>query len=84
VDAISIDQNVDVATAVSKVDKAVIVGNLDPVNVLWNQTPEVIRAASQKVLDAGVGLLAPGCGIVSKTPTENLQAMIEMAKGHKY
>jgi [methyl-Co(III) methylamine-specific corrinoid protein]:coenzyme M methyltransferase len=69
---------------VSKVDKAVIVGNLDPVNVLWNQTPEVIRAASQKVLDAGVGLLAPGCGIVSKTPTENLQAMIEMAKGHKY
>jgi [methyl-Co(III) methylamine-specific corrinoid protein]:coenzyme M methyltransferase len=84
VDAISIDQNVDVATAVSKVDKAVIVGNLDPVNVLWNQTPEVIRAASQKVLDAGVGLLAPGCGIVSKTPTENLQAMIEMAKSHKY
>ncbi|TGC08993.1 methylcobamide:CoM methyltransferase MtbA [Methanolobus halotolerans] len=84
VDAISVDQNVDVATAVSKVDKAVIVGNLDPVNVLWNQTPEVVKEESRKVLDAGVGLLAPGCGIVSKTPTENLQAMIEMAKSHKY
>ncbi|MDW7732992.1 MAG: methylcobamide:CoM methyltransferase MtbA [Methanolobus sp.] len=84
VDAISIDQNVDVATAVSKVDKAVIVGNLDPVNVLWNQTPEVVKEESQKILDAGVGLLGPGCGIVSKTPTENLQAMVEMAKSHKY
>ncbi len=84
VDAISVDQNVDVATAVGNVDKAVIVGNLDPVNVLWNQTPEVVKEESQKVLDAGVGLLAPGCGIVSKTPTENLQAMVEMAKNHKY
>ncbi len=84
VDAISVDQNVDVATAVGNVDKAVIVGNLDPVNVLWNQTPEVVKEESQKVLDAGVGLLAPGCGIVSKTPTENLQAMVEMAKSHKY
>ena len=84
VDGISVDQNVDVATAVSKVNKAVIVGNLDPVNVLWNKTPEDIKEESQKVLDAGIGLLAPGCGIVSKTPTENLQAMVEMAKNRKY
>jgi [methyl-Co(III) methylamine-specific corrinoid protein]:coenzyme M methyltransferase len=84
VDAISVDQNVDVATAVSKADKAVIVGNLDPVSVLWNKTPEVVKEASKKVLDAGVDVLAPGCGIVSKTPTKNLQAMVEMAKGHKY
>ncbi|WP_094227652.1 methylcobamide:CoM methyltransferase MtbA [Methanolobus psychrotolerans] len=84
VDAISVDQNVDIATAVGKVDKAVIVGNLDPVNVLWNKDPDTIREQSQKVLDAGVGLLAPGCGIVSKTPTANLQAMVEMAKNHKY
>jgi [methyl-Co(III) methylamine-specific corrinoid protein]:coenzyme M methyltransferase len=84
VDGISVDQNVDVATAVGSVEKAVIVGNLDPVNMLWNQTPEAIKGQSQKVLDAGVGLLAPGCGIVSKTPTVNLQAMVEMAKNHKY
>jgi [methyl-Co(III) methylamine-specific corrinoid protein]:coenzyme M methyltransferase len=37
--------------------------------MLWNRTPEEIKEQSQKVLDAGVGLLAPGCGIVSKTPT---------------
>jgi [methyl-Co(III) methylamine-specific corrinoid protein]:coenzyme M methyltransferase len=84
VDSISVDQSVDVATAVGKVNKAVIVGNLDPVNVLWNKTPEVVKEASKKVLDANVGILAPGCGIVSKTPTKNLQAMVEMAKGHTY
>ncbi|WP_407355137.1 methylcobamide:CoM methyltransferase MtbA [Methanolobus sp. WCC5] len=84
VDAISVDQSVDVATAVGKVEKAVIVGNIDPVNMLWNQTPALIKEQSQKIIDAGVDLLAPGCGIVSKTPTENLQAMIEVAKNHKY
>ncbi|WMW26363.1 methylcobamide:CoM methyltransferase MtbA [Methanolobus sediminis] len=84
VDAISVDQNVDAAAAVANVEKAVIVGNLDPVNMLWNQTPETIREQSQKVIDAGIGLLAPGCGTVSKTPTVNLQAMIEVAKSHKY
>ncbi|WP_342303768.1 methylcobamide:CoM methyltransferase MtbA [Methanolobus sp. ZRKC5] len=84
VDGISIDQNVDVATAVGLVGKSVIVGNLDPVNMLWNKTLEEIKKESEKVLDAEVGLLAPGCGIVSKTPTENLQAMVEMAKSHNY
>ncbi|TQD28381.1 methylcobamide:CoM methyltransferase MtbA [Methanolobus vulcani] len=84
VDGISVDQNVDAATAVGNVKNAVIVGNLDPVNMLWNQTPEAIKEQSQKVVDAGIGLLAPGCGTVSKTPTVNLQAMIEVAKSHKY
>jgi [methyl-Co(III) methylamine-specific corrinoid protein]:coenzyme M methyltransferase len=69
VDAISVDQNVDAATAVGNVKNTVIIGNLDPVNMLWNQTPEAIKEESQKVLDAGIGILAPGCGIVSKTPT---------------
>ncbi|MDW7733082.1 MAG: methylcobamide:CoM methyltransferase MtbA [Methanolobus sp.] len=84
VDAISVDQNVDVATAKSKLSKAVIIGNLDPVAALWKGTPESIKEVSQKALDAGVDLLAPGCGIVSKTPNANLQAMVGMAKSHKY
>lgn len=84
VNAISIDQNVDPATAVKNVKNAAIVGNLDPVNVLWNKDPAYIKEKSKEVLAAGVALLAPGCGIVSKTPTVNMQAMIEMAKNHKY
>ncbi|MBN1134546.1 MAG: MtaA/CmuA family methyltransferase [Methanosarcinaceae archaeon] len=84
VDGISVDQTVDIATAASKLEKAALIGNLDPVNMLWKQTPEVIKEESKKVLDSGVDVLAPGCGIVSKTPTVNLQAMVEMAKNHKY
>ncbi len=84
VDAISVDQSVNVAIAMDKVDRAIIIGNLDPVNVLWNKTPEVVRQKSKEVLDAGVPILAPGCGIVSKTPTENLRAMVEIIKEHRY
>lgn len=86
IDAISVDQNVNAATAVSKVEKALIVGNLDPVNCLWNQSAEFVKEESERVLKEldGKGLLAPGCGIVSQTPTENLQAMIEAAKSWTY
>jgi [methyl-Co(III) methylamine-specific corrinoid protein]:coenzyme M methyltransferase len=84
VDAISVDQSVDIATAKSKVNKAMIIGNLDPVAVLWKGTPDTIREVSQKAINAGVDLLAPGCGIVSKTPSANLQAMVGSAKNRKY
>jgi [methyl-Co(III) methylamine-specific corrinoid protein]:coenzyme M methyltransferase len=84
VNGISVDQRVDIKTATGNVENAIIVGNLDPVAVLWNGTPEDVATASKKVLDAGVGLLTVGCGIVSMTPTANLQKMVECAKNHKY
>lgn len=84
VNGISVDQRVDVKTANNKVENAIIVGNLDPVAVLWNGTPESIAEASIKALDAGVGLLSPGCGIVSMTPTANLQTMVKCAINHRY
>ena len=84
VEGISVDQKVDIATAKSNVENTLIIGNIDPVAVLWNGTPEDVAAAAKKILDAGVGLLSPGCGIVSMTPTANLQKMIECAKTHRY
>lgn len=84
VNGISVDQRVDIKTANGNVENAIIIGNLDPVAVLWNGTPDDIAAASAKALDAGVGLLSPGCGIVSMTPTVNLQTMIKCAKNYKY
>lgn len=83
-EGISVDQSVDVATAKSKVDKAVIIGNLDPVATLWKGTPESVTAASEAAIAAGADLVAPGCGIVSKTPNECLQAMVEATKKHTY
>jgi [methyl-Co(III) methylamine-specific corrinoid protein]:coenzyme M methyltransferase len=68
VNGISLDQRVDVRTAKGNMEKAVIIGNLDLVTVLWKGTPDDVAAASKKALNAGVGLLSPGCGIVSVTP----------------
>jgi len=84
VNGISVDQRVDIKTATGNVENAIIIGNLDPVAVLWNGTPDDVAEASKKVLDAGVGLLSPGCGIVSMTPSANLQKMVECAKNYKY
>jgi len=84
VNGISVDQRVDIKTVTGSVKNAIIVGNLDPVAVLWNGIPESIAEASKKALDAGVGVLTAGCGIVSMTPTVNLQKMIECAINHRY
>lgn len=84
VNGISVDQRVDIKTATDNVENAIIIGNLDPVAILWNGTPEDVAEASKKVLDVGVGLLSPGCGIVSMTPSANLQKMVECAKNYKY
>ncbi|MFP4654257.1 MAG: methylcobamide:CoM methyltransferase MtbA [Methanohalobium sp.] len=83
-DAISVDQKVDIATAKENVSNAKIVGNLDPVQTLWNGNPDMIKQNSQEALDKGVDFLAPGCGIVSATSNENLQTMVECAKSWKY
>ena len=83
-EGISVDQSVDIANAKSKVDKAVIIGNLDPVATLWKGTPESVTEASEAAIAAGADLVAPGCGIVSKTPNECLQAMVEATKKHTY
>lgn len=84
VDGISVDQRVDIKTATGNVENAIIIGNIDPVAVLWNGTPEDVAEASKKILDVGVGLLSPGCGIVSMTPNANLQKMVECAKSYRY
>ena len=84
VNGMSVDQRVDIKTATGNVENAIIVGNLDPVAMLWNGTPDEIAEASKKALDAGVGLLTAGCGIVSMTSTANLQTMVKCAINHRY
>jgi len=83
VNGISVDQRMDVRTTKNNLENAVIIGNLDPVAVLWDGTPDDVADASMKVLNAGVGLLSPGCGIVSMTPTANLQTMVKCAINHQ-
>ena len=84
VEGISVDQKVNVKAAAEASKDAIIVGNLDPVQLLWKGTPAEIKAECEKVYAAGAKIVTVGCGTVSATPTENLKAFVEFAKASKY
>jgi [methyl-Co(III) methylamine-specific corrinoid protein]:coenzyme M methyltransferase len=84
VEGISVDQKVNVKAASEAAKEAVIVGNLDPVQLLWKGTPDAIKAECAKVFADGAKIVTVGCGTVSATPTENLKAFVEFAKSSKY
>jgi [methyl-Co(III) methanol-specific corrinoid protein]:coenzyme M methyltransferase len=81
VDAISIDENVDVGKAKALLSgKVKIAGNISTTNTLLLQKPEDVAKACLQVLEAGVDILAPGCGIAPRTPNVNIKALVEAAK----
>ena len=60
-------------------DDVILAGNLNPMDVIWQGTPESVIAASKKVIEDSDGkkfILATGCETPRDTPTENLQAML--------
>jgi len=81
VKGLSIEQKVDIGKAKEKAgNRACIIGNLDPVDILLDGKPETVKAESKRIIEQGVDILAPGCGISPYTPTANLQAMVEAVK----
>jgi uroporphyrinogen decarboxylase len=84
-DIIEIDHKVDLAFAKRVVDgRCSIIGNLDPVTVLLQGTPEKVRAAALKALEVGSPgggfVLGSGCAVPRPTPFENIRAMVEAAR----
>jgi uroporphyrinogen decarboxylase len=83
-DIIEVDHKVDLALARRIVgDRACVIGNVDPVTVLLQGTPESVRAASQGCLEAGHGrgyVLGSGCVVPRITPIENVKAMVQAAR----
>lgn len=60
-----------------------LMGNLDPVELLWRGTPPAVSlAAQQAIADAGTGagfILGSGCEVPVAAPMENIKAMIAAA-----
>ncbi|MBI4828451.1 MAG: uroporphyrinogen decarboxylase family protein [Nitrospinae bacterium] len=84
--AVSLDHKADIGTAVAELSGHMCVaGNVDPVSVLLNGTPENVRAASLALLEkhgANPGfILMPGCDIPPAAPLENIQAFINAGRG---
>lgn len=84
-DVIEIDHKVELAHAKSIVgDRACLIGNVDPVSVLLQGTPERVRAVSTACLDAAAAgggyVLGSGCVVPRITPLENIRAMVRAAR----
>jgi uroporphyrinogen decarboxylase len=84
-DIIEIDHKVDLAHAKQVVgDRCCVIGNVDPVTVILQGTPERVREASDAALDAaargGGYVLGSGCVVPRITPLENIRAMVAAAR----
>ena len=80
VDILDVDHMVKLSTVRDAVgNRVTIAGNIDPVSVVLNGTPPVIRNAILSAYEE-VGnpyMVNAGCEIPSGTPTENLKALCE-------
>lgn len=82
-DILSIEPDADVKLARAKCGEDIILmGGVDVKNILFMQDAETVRAECEKSVELGIQILAPGCAVAPGTPTENLLAMVEVAKSH--
>ncbi len=77
-DAISVDQKNDLVQTRQKIgDDTILLGNLDPYNVLVQGTVQDVENAVKDVIEKGVNGIWPGCDIWPDVPPENMKALVE-------
>lgn len=82
--AVSVEQTVDPYEVVRIAgDKVAMFGNVGPIKPLWQGTPEQVVEDTERCIDAGFRVIAPGCSFVPMTPKENILAMCNTVKASK-
>jgi len=79
--ALSLDSPVDLPAAASQVDPEVIlIGNIDPVGVMVQQSPREVARAVRELLHSMARhsnfILSTGCDLPYETPHENIDAFM--------
>jgi [methyl-Co(III) methanol-specific corrinoid protein]:coenzyme M methyltransferase len=60
----------------------ILMGGVDTVTTLYLKDTVTVKNECEKSIADGIQILAPGCTVAPGTPTENLVAMVEVAKAH--
>lgn len=84
-DCFSLDYKVDLRTAKERLaGRMCIAGNINPVAVLDQGTPEDVRRAGEACLEAAAAgggfILTAGCDLPPTVPEENILAMLELGR----
>lgn len=78
VQAVSLDETADLREARTAFPHTRLMGNLSSI-VLEQGPPEHIAEVVRQVLEWGVDIVAPACGVTATTPLAHLQAMVAAA-----
>jgi uroporphyrinogen-III decarboxylase len=89
IDILSADHAISLKSAREGVGSTIcLMGNVDPITVMWNGTPERIREESLRCIDEagadGRFILSAGCEVPKDTPIQNIQALVMAAKSYKF
>ena len=78
-DGISVEEAVDIPQAQKDIEDVdcVILGNISTSNTLLSGSIDDVKGDVKKVLDEGIDLIAPSCGIAPNSPLDNIKAMVE-------
>jgi [methyl-Co(III) methanol-specific corrinoid protein]:coenzyme M methyltransferase len=60
----------------------VLMGGIDTATTLFMKDADTVKEGCEETIADGIQILAPGCAVAPGTPTENLLAMVEVAKAH--
>jgi uroporphyrinogen decarboxylase len=83
--AVNVAEGIDLSR-VREVAKVCLMGNMDPIKILWNGTAQDVAAQTRKIISsAGRGgfIFNTGEGIVRQTPEENVRAMIRTVRASR-
>lgn len=60
----------------------ILMGGVDTATTLFMKDAATVTEGCEETIADGIQILAPGCAVAPGTPTENLLAMVEVAKAH--
>ena len=60
----------------------ILMGGVDTATTLFMKDAATVKEGCEESIADGIQILAPGCAVAPGTPTENLLAMVEVAKAH--